>query len=332
MVFVVLLSVSAIGHAAAVAAPGELAVPSGLSGQNLLLDSRIRDWVVLPLLVIMISAGLLRTYIGQLLRAKSRKVPLVEKRGKSDLQRASRLRTGGGGYITAAKWEARRRYHSDKDGGFLREEAVRVEEEKERGDGDGDGGSDPMDALNPMAAMEGMKGNMVFMVQNMVMMQGISHFFRGFVLVKVPFPLTNGFKQMFQRGLDLTTLETSYVSSVSWYFLVMFGLRAFFRLAIGDPTPEVMEDAAALADLGRAQGSAPVGPQQFDAPKTLRVEADNLELVRQRPTVDDAERRLLGKQFPKRKALGGSSGRRNPGEDIFGYGAASGKGRKGKKA
>ena len=37
---------------------------------------------------------------------------------------------------------------------------------------------------------------------------------------------------MFQRGLEgLSTLDTSYVSSVSWYFLVMFGLRGFFRLA-----------------------------------------------------------------------------------------------------
>ena len=81
------------------------------------------------------------------------------------------------------------------------------------------------------------------MVQNMVMMQGISHFFQGFILLKVPFPLTRGFKTMFQKGLGEFTsnLDTSYVSSVSWYFLVMFGLRAFFRMAIGDPTQEQIE-------------------------------------------------------------------------------------------
>ena len=82
---------------------------------------------------------------------------------------------------------------------------------------------------------------MVFMIQNMVIMQGISHFFHGFALVKVPFPLAIGFKQMFQRGLDLSTLEMSYVSSVSWYFLVMFGLHEFFRLAIADPSPKTLE-------------------------------------------------------------------------------------------
>ena len=85
---------------------------------------------------------------------------------------------------------------------------------------------------------------MVFMVKNMVTMQGISHFFHGFVLVKSPFPLTNGFKQMLQRGLEMSTLETSYVSNVSWYFLVMFGLRAFFCLSIGDTSPETLESTA----------------------------------------------------------------------------------------
>ena len=56
---------------------------------------------------------------------------------------------------------------------------------------------------------------MLFMVQNMVMMQGISHFFLGFAIVEVLFPLTNGFNKMFQRGLDLSTPKTSYLSNVS---------------------------------------------------------------------------------------------------------------------
>ena len=117
---------------------------------------------------------------------------------------------------------------------------------------------------------------MVFMLQNMVMMQGISHFFLGFILFKVLFPLTNGLKQILQRGLDLSTLKTSYVSNVSWYFLVMFGLHAFFRLAIGDPSPKTLESNIKQRDLGMAEGPAPVGPLQFVAPKALIAEADNL--------------------------------------------------------
>jgi len=36
------------------------------------------------------------------------------------------------------------------------------------------------------------------------------------VLVKVPFSLTNRFKSMLHRGVDLSTLDVSYVSSLSW--------------------------------------------------------------------------------------------------------------------
>lgn len=172
--------------------------------------------------------------------------------------------------------------------------------------------------------MEGMKGQMAFMVQNMVMMQGISHFFHGYVIIKIPFHLTIGFKQMFQRGLDLSTLDTSYVSSVSWYFLVMFGLRAFFRLVVGDPSPDVQESALIQHDLGRAPGAAPVGPAQFDTKKALTAEADNLELARTKKSVlDDAERRLLGKRYPKRKygSVGGSKGA----DAILGLGGLGGK-------
>ena len=126
------------------------------------------------------------------------------------------------------------------------------------------------------------------MVQNMLMMQGISHFFRSFVLVKILFPLTNGFKQMFQRGLDLSTLETSYVSNVSWYSLVMYGLRAFFCLAMGDISPETLDITIKQRDLGMAEGPAPVGPHQFVAPKALIAEADNLELVKYRTVMYEA--------------------------------------------
>ena len=153
------------------------------------------------------------------------------------------------------------------------------------------------------------------------MMQGISQLFHGFVPVKVLFPLTNISKKMFQRDLDLPTLEMSYVSNISWYFLVMFGLRAFFRLAIGDPSTETLESMINQQDLGMAEGPTPVGPQPFDAPKALKDQADNLELVQQRTFMDEAEKRLLGKRYPKRKRIGAG---KNLGDDIFGYGHGCG--------
>ncbi|CAN0443717.1 unnamed protein product [Scytosiphon promiscuus] len=39
---------------------------------------------------------------------------------------------------------------------------------------------------------------------------------------------------MLQRGVLLGTLDASYVSSTSWYFLVMFGLKSVINLFLRD--------------------------------------------------------------------------------------------------
>ncbi|KAL7453090.1 hypothetical protein ACHAWC_004782 [Mediolabrus comicus] len=331
--------------------------PLTRSSQTLLLDSQIRDWVVLPLLVIMIAAGLLRAEIGKLLRPAPKKTKSMDDRAKSALMRSSRLRGGAGGFLSKGQWEARRLAWSARGnnsnnssadaaadsssdnnanitsaGGWLRQEAKRAEIDKKISDAidsnaNNGEGQDPLAAampgLDPSTMMDGMKGNMAAMVQNMVMMQGISHFFRGFVLVRVPFPLTRGFKQMFQRGLfELNTLDTSYVSSVSWYFLVMFGLRAFFRLAMGDPVQEEMEGHKIQKELGKDYGGGGGPGNQFDGPKALRAEADNLELLNARQRVfrvDDAEKKLLGKRYPRKRVCK----KKGTGEDVL-FGLKSG--------
>mmetsp|Transcript_24053 Transcript_24053/g.29615 ORF Transcript_24053/g.29615 Transcript_24053/m.29615 type:complete len:333 (+) Transcript_24053:1561-2559(+) len=304
------------------------AVPSGSQSQNILLDSSIRDWVVLPILFIMIQTGLLRFYLQNVLKsAKGKNVPKVEHRVKNACFRASKLRSGNAAYLSKSKWEARRMYWTDSDEGYLKEELQWIVEEKEREaeekatNADGSNTDADIDMPDPMAMMGNMKGQAVFMVQNMVMMQGIGFFFQGYLLLKVPFPLTMGFKMMFQKGLDLTTLETSYVSSVSWYFLVTYGLRAFFRLVIegnnqGGMSQEQMEAARMQTDFGITMNTM---PSKFNPNVIIKSEQENLDIMRHKSTVDDAESRLLGKKYSKKKlggAVDGNSG--EPGYDIFG--------------
>ena len=53
------------------------------------------------------------------------------------------------------------------------------------------------------------------------------------ISVKLPFPLTLGFKSMLQRGIDTPDMDVRWVSSLSWYFLNFFGLNGLYRLILG---------------------------------------------------------------------------------------------------
>ena len=289
------------------------------STMALLLDPAIRDWVVLPLFVIMIAAGLLRHYVSLLLQGSRTKLGKIPQRTQSKLRQVTKLRSGAAHYMSTWKFHARKQHYAQ----LLKDEATWAQAEhelqKQQADGDDDD-DDPMAALmNPMGMM---KGNMVFMVQNMVMMQGIQHFFSGFILLKVPFPLTIGFKSMFQKGMmELPDLESSYVSSISWYFLVMYGLRSFFRLAIGDPPLEVKEQDMLLTQMGM-QVPNPAATKGQDAEtiiKQLKQEAENFELLLQdhKSELDSVEKRLLGAMYPKRKLVVGNDA------DFLGGGFAS---------
>lgn len=98
--------------------------------------------------------------------------------------------------------------------------------------------------------MAGMKTQMVMMVPQMVIMGWINFFFQGFVLsasrrrwsgvayhscflVKLPFPLTLGFRSMLQRGIETPDMDVRWVSSLSWYFLNFFGLNGLYHILLG---------------------------------------------------------------------------------------------------
>ena len=299
---------------------------------TLVLDPDIRDWVVLPLFVIIIVTGLIRQSVSNYMNVTTQQrvpIPLHVLRVQSLIASSSYLRLQYKSLITnhiitsSQQFQQYIKYRM----ALLRHETMYLQALKDAADSnnnnnnaDGSPSSTAAPPVDPMMdmmmknPMSLMGNNMIFMVQNMVMMQGIQHFFSGFILLQVPFSLTIGFKSMFQKGVvDLPNLSSSYVSSVSWYFLVLYGLRSFLSLLIGTvPYEQKEQDMFVQQSMGYQNPpnpTAPNGKQDFDSLiKLVQNEIDHLELlmVPQLNTMmeyelNSVEQRLLGPdRYPKK--------------------------------
>ena len=238
---------------------------------DLTLDPAIRNWVLVPILVVMTLVQVTRSWAQVLMTSDKAPMEPDQWAAIQLLQRSGKLRANSR-VLPASAWHMRREYLCAKGGvGKLRRKF--------------DAPVNPMQ--NPDGMMDMMKGQMGMMVPQMVMMGWISFFFSGFVLVRIPITLTEGFKQMLQRGVELQTLEVSYVSSLSWYFLVMFGMRGFFALILGEAS---VPDDTALMQQQMGMGA---GPQAFDGTKAFKAERVAIKHVEHKCQVDEAEALFL---------------------------------------
>ncbi|VDD80834.1 unnamed protein product [Mesocestoides corti] len=138
----------------------------------------------------------------------------------------------------------------------------------------------------PSMLTDMMKGNMLNVVPMLVIGGWINWAFSGFLTTKVPFPLTYRFKPMLQRGCEtLVSLDASWVSSASWYFLNIFGLRSLHELVLGS------DNAASQAVLMQDHTLTP--PQQpQDMQKAFKAEWEAVEVVHHKWALHGCETRL----------------------------------------
>jgi hypothetical protein len=207
--------------------------------QNIHLDTDIRDWVLLPLLLILLFVGLMRHYVTVLLNAKNQagdKNQDVSNLRNQQVATYCRQLMGMGQFLP---------YQSVRERVERYSRSVLSEEIKH----------DAMAALSSPDMMQNMlKNNVSGMLPNVLMMSIATSFFGGFVVARFPFQLSPKFKGMLQQGVAIDNLDCAYATSMSLFFLCMFALNGVLKLLLGSDAD--ISNQAAMAQMNPAAAMA----------------------------------------------------------------------------
>eukprot|EP00927_Polykrikos_kofoidii_P069451 TRINITY_DN6492_c0_g2_i1.p1 TRINITY_DN6492_c0_g2~~TRINITY_DN6492_c0_g2_i1.p1 ORF type:complete len:262 (+),score=52.98 TRINITY_DN6492_c0_g2_i1:97-882(+) len=253
----------------------------------ILLDSNIRDYVLLPIFVVVVAMSMMRSNLLAIFKSEP-KIDLKEVKTNNMLSRCRMLRTNAH-FISERSFKTRKAYFVKADKGVLVKSPPKAK--------------DPMEALSagpdPMMAMGMMKNQMVFMVSQGLLAYWVSHLFSGFLVAKTPFPLTFQFKGMMQRGVEVQSLEPCYVSSLCWYMFVMMSSHSLIGLVQAFCTKSDVElddpMMAMMGTMGGGMGGAMMPGGGPDMSKVYKTEQDNLEMIQHEFVLENVEMELLRK-------------------------------------
>lgn len=198
---------------------------------ELLLDSGIRNWVLIPLCLITFLVGLLRHYLIVIAQQTDNQQSEFDLRANGILTRSRWLR-GNGTLLLPSRFKYHVKTLSEPGSGLLFQIAQKKKLQHRRS-----GSMGPMDALmNPTM----MKMNLYGYLPMILMVMFVNNFFSGFIVGKLPLTLHPRLKPLFQRDVDLPALPAAYVTSFCLYIFVMFGLRGVYSLLLeGGPSDDL---------------------------------------------------------------------------------------------
>ncbi|XP_013171966.1 PREDICTED: ER membrane protein complex subunit 3 [Papilio xuthus] len=238
---------------------------------ELLLDPNIRVWVFLPIVIITFLVGIVRHYISIILSSQ-KKIELLQVQDSQVMIRARLLRENGK-YLPRQSFAMRRYWFNNEDTGYFKVQKRAAASQN------------PMTDPGMMTDM--LKGNVTNVLPMIVIGGWINWMFSGFLTTKVPFPLTLRFKPMLQRGVELAYLDASWVSSASWYFLNVFGLRTIYTLVLGE------NNAADQSKVMQEQMSGAAMAMPPDPKAAFKAEWEALEITEHRWSLANVESDLL---------------------------------------
>ncbi|PON40992.1 hypothetical protein PanWU01x14_293220 [Parasponia andersonii] len=135
--------------------------------EELVLDTPIRNWVLIPLSVVMVLIGVLRYFVSKLMRSFPVPDPKIVKEGQV-VVRARNLRAGAN-FIPPKSFRARRFYFSNEENGLLHVPKGQAQNPQAQMFSD------------PNMAMDMMKKNLSMIIPQTLTFAWVNFFFSGFV-------------------------------------------------------------------------------------------------------------------------------------------------------
>lgn len=200
-----------------------------MTAATLLLDPDIRNWVLFPIFVIVLLVGVLRHYVTILMH--SPKTEELTERSNGNITAYANQILNEKGTLDTQPFLIRANRMIDKT---LKKEFIKP---------------DPSDVLNTSVTMGMMKSQMMMMANNIGLMILIGSFFSGFVVAQLPFSVPLRLREMMQRGISIDDLECSYVTSLSFYFLVLSGVSGLLQLLVGEDKEMTMVATNSMVGL-----------------------------------------------------------------------------------
>ncbi|KAL4856137.1 ER membrane protein complex subunit 3 [Chlorella vulgaris] len=247
---------------------------------ELVLDRDVRNWVLIPLTATVLLMQLLRQYMTQLFTGS--KPPVDASKGttevaqKGAVARSNMLRANGS-FMTEAGFRQRKLFFAAKDTGVL---CQKMEAK----------GMQEMMMTNPDFMQGMMKQQLGGMLPQLALGALVNFFFSGFILGRIPFALSPKFRIMLQRGIDLPSIDPSYFTSLSYYFLLLFGLRGVLTLMFRE---KAINDAAQMMQMQQSMQAGPMGPMGFDAQKAFDAERAALNMAEHKWRLEGSEARAI---------------------------------------
>jgi hypothetical protein len=259
------------------------------------LDSSIRNWVFIPITIITVAVNLIMKYVNFLLHSGGVKptpsrtsnshnnfdyTKEVSERDneikiKSAITRSTKLRNNFM-YISVRGFNNRKAFFCNEGGFFTQKFESRAAE-----------------MMNPNMMFDMLKKNVVNALYYILIFGGVGYMFSGFILLKMPFGLTQKFRSMLQQGLNLPDVDISYVSAISWCFILVFGLNSILQHFDGGDNFSMLREQEQM--MKAPMQMMPFGQQGQDNEKVLSAEKENIEIIPHFSILEESIDRVLDK-------------------------------------